>query len=69
MNLNTSTTSIVFEKCTTCEKKMKEIFMPMSDMKAIREFEKKERLCQECAKKSKLNDDIITIDLKRRGII
>ena len=69
MKLNTSTTSIVFEKCTTCEKKMKEIFMPMSDMKAIREFEKKERLCRECAKESKFNDDVITIDLRKRGII
>ena len=69
MNLNNVIVSIVFERCDECNKKMKEIIMPISDMKAIQEFKIKGRLCQECAKKSKLNDDIITIDLKRRGII
>ena len=67
MNLNTI--FYVFDSCTTCDKKMKEILMPMSDMKAISEFEKKERLCQKCAKESKFNDDVITIDLRKRGII
>ena len=43
--------------------------MPMSDMKAISEFEKNERLCRKCAKESKFNDDVITIDLRKRGII
>ena len=67
MNLNTI--SYVFDSCTTCNKKMKEILMPMSDMKAIQEFKIKGRLCQKCAKESKFNDDVITIDLRKRGII
>ena len=69
MNLNNIIVSIVFERCDECHKKMKEIIMPISDMKAIQEFKIKGRLCRKCAIKSKLNDDIITIDLKRRGII
>ena len=43
--------------------------MPISDMKAIQEFKIKGRLCQKCAKESKFNDDVITIDLRKRGII
>ena len=69
MNPNISTISRVFESCTTCDKKMKQILIPMSDMIAIKEFEKKERLCRECAKESKFTDDVITIDLRKRGII
>ena len=49
MNLNTSTTSIVFEKCTTCEKKIKEI-------DKIREpFLKKLKKCktQKCSTQNK----------------
>ena len=67
MNLNTI--FYVFDSCTTCNKKMKEILMSMSDMKAIKEFEKNERLCRKCAKESKFIDDVITIDLRKRGII
>ena len=69
MNLNNIIVSIVFDSCNVCDKKMKEIIMPISDMKAIQEFKIKGRLCQQCAKKSKLNDDITMIDLKRHGII
>ena len=69
MNLNNAIVSIVFKRCDECNKKMKEIIMPISDMKAIQEFKIKGRLCRECAIKSKLNDDITMIDLKRHGII
>ena len=69
MNLNNIIVSLVFERCDECNKKMKEIIMPISDMKAIQEFKIKGRLCQQCAKKSKFNDDVITIDLRKRGII
>ena len=69
MNLNNIIVSLVFERCDECNKKMKEIIMPISDMKAIEEFKIKGRLCQKCAKESKFNDDVITIDLRKRGII
>ena len=69
MNLNNAIVSIVFARCDECNKKMKEIIMPISDMKAIQEFKIKGRLCQKCAKESKFNDDVITIDLRKRGII
>ena len=69
MNLNNIIVSLVFERCDECNKKMKEIIMPISDMKAIQEFKIKGRLCQKCAKESKFNDDVITIDLRKRGII
>ena len=58
-----------FNECTECGKILKEIDVDIQDIKAMSQEIARERLCNKCVKKSKFNDDVITIELRKRGII
>ena len=61
--------SETFNMCTNCGKSLSAIHIPIKDRKAIHKQRNKIRLCRACSKDSKQYDDVITLELKRAGII
>ncbi len=59
----------VFDTCTNCSKKLSKIEIDVYDRKSIKKQRNIMRLCRKCAKQSKEVDDIITLELKRAGVI
>ena len=59
----------IFNSCTTCHKKMSEILVKITDKQAMKEQESKERLCHNCLKESKFNDNVLDYELKKYGMI
>ena len=59
----------VFNSCDNCGKKLSEIEIDVYDRESIKKQRNTIRLCRKCAKKSKEIDDVITLELKKAGII
>ena len=69
--MNTTGIKQVFDTCTElhCENKIKEVLVLINDKEAIRKQEDKIRLCNKCKESSNLNDDVITLELKKLGLL
>ena len=67
--MNTKNIAAVFDKCTDCDKDMKEILVRITDTKKMNQMKKDPRRCRECAKEQNHTDSVIDIELRKAGII